>query len=317
MSATTYQIADVNLRSGIALPELMPAAVAPDWTFMLADGPLVSRLPVWFQRWRDPGGRCTVSFARIARGYLLRFHRLADFAIDLSRRSIVCAPRRTTPRATVRHLLLDQVMPLVMSRGARLVLHASAVATPSGAVAFVGRAGSGKSTLAAALAATGFPLLTDDCLVVEPSAAGFVARSFYPGVRLWSDSLRAVGTSARSSSPVAHYTRKRRVAPPLLPYQDRSAQLALVFVLDGPPGRRDRRDHLTVTRLRLREALLTVLACTFNLDGGDPDTITRSFELQGNLVNATPVHRLSYPWRLTKLAETRDALVRRLEDAGS
>jgi len=258
-----------------------------------------------------------VSFARRTDGYLLRFHQFADFVIVLSGRSIVCAPRRTTTRATVRHLLLDHVMPLVMSRDGRLVLHASAVAMPAGAVAFVGRAGSGKSTLAAALAAAGFPLLTDDCLVVDPSPRGFVARSFYPSARLWSDSLRAVGASARNLSSVAHYTRKRRIAPPLMPYHERPAEIAHVFVLDGPPGRRDRRDRLTVTRLRGREALLAILECTFHLDSADPDAIRRRFELQGNLVDATPVHRLSYPWRLADLGETRDALVRCLEQAGS
>lgn len=317
MNAATYRISNLLVSSAIALPELNMAPGEADWTFTLSDACFAARSLEWFQRWTLPGGRPTVSFARCSNGYLLRFHGLADFTIDLTERSIVCCPRRTTTLPTVRHLLLDQVMPLVMSRGARLVLHASAVATPSGAVAFVGRAGSGKSTIAAALAATGLPLLTDDCLVVEPSPAGFVARSFYPGVRLWADSLRAVGTAARNLSPVAHYTRKRRVAPPLLPYRDRSAQLAHVFLLDGPPGRRDRRDHVTVTRLRQRDALLAVLECTFHLDSADPNTIRRGFELQGKLVDATPVHRLSYPWRLADLSETRDALVRRLADAGS
>lgn len=309
----TYSISDVVLRSAIALPELTPVAGEPDWSFALVDGSLARHRPHWFQRWRTPSGRESVSFARRPDGYLLRFHRFGDFAIDLFRRSIVCAPRKTTPRATVRHLLLDQVIPLVMSRDARLVLHASAVATPGGAIAFVGRAGSGKSTLAAALAATGFPLLADDCLVVEPSSRGFVARPFYPGARLWPDSARAVGTSAAGWRSVAHYSRKRRIAPPLLGYREQSAGLIRVFVLDGPPRRRDRRDHVTVTRLRQREALLAVLECSFHLDSADPDTIRRRFELQGNLVHATPVYRLSYPWRLADLGETRDALVRRLE----
>lgn len=311
MRAVTYGISGLALRSAIALPELEAVGDEADWTFSLTERSFAARSSSWFQQWTLPGGRRSVSFARHRNGYLVRFHGLADFTIDFPQRSIVCARRRHTRISTLRHLLLDQVIPLVLSRDRRLVLHASAVAMPAGAVAFAGPSGSGKSTLAAALAAGGFPLLTDDCLVVEPSCREFVARPFYPGARLWPDSVRAVGRSAAPLLPVAHYTRKRRIAPPHLPYREESVRLAGVFVLDGPPRRRADRQELTVTSLSRREALVAMIACTFHLDL-DADTIRRGFELHSRLVTATPVHRLSYPWRLAKLTETRDALVRRL-----
>ena len=100
----------------------------------------------------------------------------------------------------MRHLLLDQVMPLVLSRD-RLVLHASAVATPAGAAAFIGFTGAGKSTLAASLSAAGFPILSDDCLVIERDGRGFLARPFYPGARLWPDSVHAVGANVEGRAP--------------------------------------------------------------------------------------------------------------------
>ena len=174
--------------------------------------------PTWFHRWRNPGEGPTLSFGRLPNGYLLRFHGRADFTVDFAARAIVGWRRGSATVTTVRHLLIDQVVPLVLSRD-RLVLHASAVATPCGAVAFVGSTGSGKSTLAAALALAGFPLLCDDCLVVEPARCGFLVRPFYPGVRLWADSVRAVGMSRRSSAPVAHFTRKRRIDARHLSYQ--------------------------------------------------------------------------------------------------
>ena len=49
-----------------------------------------------------------------------------------------------------------------------LPLHASAVAVGDGCVAFCGARGAGKSTLAAALAQAGYPLLSDDLLIVHP-----------------------------------------------------------------------------------------------------------------------------------------------------
>src|SRR5262249_8950886 len=53
---------------------------------------------------------------------------------------------------TAHHLLLDQVLPLVLSHTGRLVLHASALDLEGRGVAFVGSGGVGKSTLAASFA---------------------------------------------------------------------------------------------------------------------------------------------------------------------
>jgi hypothetical protein len=313
VTVRTYRISNVTVASGIDLPELMPVTAATDWTFSLGASGRVRPSPDWFHRWRAAGGRASVSFARRTDGYLLRFHRFADFVVDLVERSIVCSPRRSTPLATVRHLLLDQVIPLVLSRDSGLVLHAAAVATPRGAIALVGRTGSGKSTLAAALATTGLPLLTDDCLVLEPARHGFAARSFYPGARLSPDSARAVGATLRSAGPVAHYTRKRRISRVLVPFREGSFPLAHLFMLEGPPRKRAHRT-MTITRLPRREAMMAVLGCTFQLDVEDVRALRRGFELQSRLVVVTPVDRLEYPWRLATLAETRDALLGRLDD---
>lgn len=313
MSARTYEISGVALSSEIPLPELTSrAATVPDWTFAIAEGRVAPQTSTWFHVWRAGGGRPVVSFGRDARGYLLRFHGKADFVIDLAQSSIVCWRRTRASLATVRHLLLDQVMPLVLSRESRLVLHAAAVATPRGAVAFVGPTGSGKSTLATAVAALGFPLLCDDCLVVEPSSGGFLAGSFYPGARLYPDSVRAVGMAGVPSLSVAQFSTKRRIAGSRLPFLGDSAPLARVFMLDGQPRRRAR-EALHVTRLSSRDALVALVACTFYLDVGDVVAVRRGFEMQSHLVQATPVSHLSYPWRLNSLEETRDAIVRRLE----
>ena len=317
MSARTYEISGVTLASEIAMPELAPSgSAAPGWTFTIAASRVAPQAAPWFHVWRAAGGRPVVSFGRHASGYLLRFHGKADFVVDLDTASIVCWRRTRANLATVRHLLLDQVMPLVLSRDSRLVLHAAAVSTPRGAVAFVGPTGSGKSTLATAVAALGFPLLCDDCLVVEPSVRGFLAGSFYPGARLYPDSVRAVGMTDVPSLRVAEFSTKRRIVSTRLPYLGDSAPLARVFMLDGRP-QRQAREALHVTRLSSRDALVALVACTFHLDVGDSAAVRRGFEMQDHLVRQTPVSRLSYPWRLNRLEETRDAIVRRLQMSDS
>ena len=309
MTRGTYRISDIALSSDIAMPELPAVAAAPDWTFTVATRRPAS-VPTWFHRWKNPGETPTLSFGRSEHGYVLRFHGRADFSIDMVRRSIVGLRRGRATPTTLRHLLIDQVMPLVLSRN-RLVLHASAVATPSGAAAFVGFTGSGKSTLAAALSACGFPLLTDDCLVLDTSTRRILARPFYPGARLLPDSVRAVGASLGSSLPVAHDTRKRRLDERHLACQPDAVPLSQVFVLDRP-GMRRAQPSIEVTRLRRVDALVALLQCTFQLDIHDPEAVRRTFERQSRLVGALPVHRLSYPWHLNRLADTRNAIARQL-----
>ncbi len=310
MSGGTYRISDIVLSSDIRMPELDPVDDAAEWRFTLSSRRPVRARPTWFHRWRNRGEPPMLSFGRVPDGYLMRFHGRADFTVNFVSRSIVGWRGPASTLTTLRHLLIDQVVPLVLSRD-RLVLHASAVATPSGAVAFVGYTGAGKSTLAAALAVAGLPMLADDCLVIEPSPRGFVARPFYPGVRLWADSVRAVGASRRPSAPVAHYTRKRRLDGRHLSYQLEGLPLRRVFVLDRPV-RRAAKQPLTVTALRGPAALVSILECTFQIDIGDAAAVRRTFEMQSRLVRATPVHRLTYPWQLSRLSETRDAIVARL-----
>ena len=252
MSGATYRISDVTLSSDIALPELPEVVEPADWSFVVARRKLISSRPAWFHYWRTPGETRSLSFARHEGGYLLRFHGRADFAIDLARRSIVGWRRPPATLTTLRHMLLDQIMPLVLSRD-RLVLHASAVVTPSGAAAFVGFTGSGKSTLGAALATAGFPLLTDDCLVIERSRRGFLARPLYLGARLWPDSIRAVGARRGRSGPLGDHTRKRRLDATRLACRSEAMPLRRLFILERPDQRSPRAD-LVLTRARGAEA---------------------------------------------------------------
>ena len=65
----------------------------------------------------------------------------------------------------VRHLFLDSVIPLILSRREPLVLHASAILFDGRAIAFIGTSGQGKSTLAASHSQLGYSLISDDYLV--------------------------------------------------------------------------------------------------------------------------------------------------------
>lgn len=98
---------------------------------------------------------------------------------------------------------------LLMQRGI-IPLHASAVRVQGGALVVMGRSGAGKSTLLATLVERGYPMLADDVLGLVPQETGApLALPAFPSIRLWQDSLEALGRSAdglpRVRSQIAKY----------------------------------------------------------------------------------------------------------------
>lgn len=87
-----------------------------------------------------------------------------------------------------RFLRMAPLAALLYQRGV-LACHASAVATPRGALLIAGDSASGKSTLAAALLLRGCRLLADDVAPVELNDEGWpVVRPTSPDLVLWPDS---------------------------------------------------------------------------------------------------------------------------------
>ena len=174
----TYKLHGVTVASELALAGVRRSAARGRAAIHISV--VRSAVPVdedieFFHSWRIKGtrGRPWLSIGRRAGGYLLRFPDLADFDVSAAGDRIACRPSARLAGSTLQHLLLDQVLPLALSRSGRLVLHASAVHVPRlGCVAIVGPTGSGKSTLAAALGLRGCSVVTDDCLVVERRFGG-------------------------------------------------------------------------------------------------------------------------------------------------
>jgi hypothetical protein len=302
---TFYRACGLTVASDRALPELTPVPHGtPDWTIRSA-APRRAR-HTWFRQTHLADGRRWLSVAHHDGRYTLRFSRLTTFEVAPSERVIRCMPEPATAPATVRHLLLDQVLPMVAGSEQRLALHASAVAAPRGAVAFLGDAGRGKSTVAALLATGGWPLICDDCLLIEQRAGSIVALPGYPGVRLFPDTLNALFGSQRRFSPVADYTPKRRVAGGALPFCEVASPLRRLYVM-GPPLTPGRRILIAAPRTR-RQAMMDVLRYLLCLDVRDREWSRRAFELTAGIVDRTEVRSIRCSWNLSRLAEIREAL---------
>ena len=311
-----YHLCDLVIDSELPLPELGRAGTDGEtFVFRLAAEHVPPSDPDWFHEWHYPDGEPWSAFARIPEGYLCRFESIGDFLLTDRFRTIVCDPAPGVPHDTIAHIFLNQIMPILLSAsGDRSILHASAVAVDDRAIAFLGRTGQGKSTLAGAFCAAAFPLLTDDCLVLQKSGRGFLVMPTYAGLRLWDDSATVVaGAEAIAVAPaVAHYTEKKRIdlANLGLPFADRSVPVDRFYFLHDALA--EDGDGVTIISLPPREALVELTRYSFHLDLWADNARQQEFERLAKLAAEVPGYRLSYPRALDRLDAVRGAILEHL-----
>ncbi|MBI4479449.1 MAG: hypothetical protein HY651_05460 [Acidobacteria bacterium] len=308
-----FQVCDLTLESNVAFPELSPAnGTKVDCSFRLRR---IESLPKtayeWFHRWELADGTSWLLTAKTGKDYLLRFPEFADFRIVQSGRAIVCDALRGTPLATLRHLFLDQVVPLVLSQQGRLVLHASAVVSPDGAIAFLGMTGRGKSTLAADFCQQGFQLLADDCLLLRESKGRFLSVPGYPGLRLWGDTLSGLGWHEAGMAPVAHYTEKKRVGTRhgRVRWAAEEVPLLRIYVLE-PTDPSTPEQTIRIIPMRPQDALMELVQCAYRLDITDRNRVQEQFESLSRIAAGAPLYRLQFPHDFARLSEVRGAILR-------
>jgi hypothetical protein len=254
--------------------------------------------------WRFPDGSPWLSISKAGTEYILTFCDLGTFFVSSDAKEVFCRPTDGTPSDTVRHLFLDQVVPLLLSAWGKLVLHASGVAGPDGTLAFIGVAGAGKSTMAASFLADGYKVLTDDCLIIEPDNASFTVRANYPGLRLWPDTAAAVLGEGLATSDVAHYTRKRRVVA--AQEQPEVVPLRRLYLLAEPEPDSA---AIAIETLPPAEAFIELVKYTFRLDVSDRKKLAEEFGPFSRLVSSGYVKRLRYPRDLSTLSQVKDAIL--------
>jgi hypothetical protein len=130
--------------------------------------------PIWEGRLGD-GETLLVSGTCDGR-YLFAFGEKALFGLDHARERLACAPSEAG--VAWQRTLLTKLLPNIAILRGYEALHASAVASPEGAVVVLAPSGTGKTALALALAGGGWPLISDDILVLRRDSTGVHA---HPG----------------------------------------------------------------------------------------------------------------------------------------
>jgi len=309
-----YYVYGLSLASEVPIPELAATSfpnrrIGAQTRIRFVPPRNQETAATWFMEWTLPAGELWLSCGKTADGYLLRFSTLADFSLTADGQEIVCLPTPGTPQETLHHLLLDQVLPLALSICGREALHAAAILTPRGVCAFLGPSGTGKSTLASSFLLAGYPLVSDDCLVVEEVQGKMLATAAYPGVRLWEDALSTLFLTQTNAPPVAHYTTKRRRWVERNRCATGRFPLVRLYWITRSDDNADGQPPVPIEMLSAQAGFRELLTGLFRLDITDPQMLKRQFCFLERLVSLVPVRRLLVSNSFSALPTVREAIL--------
>jgi energy-coupling factor transporter ATP-binding protein EcfA2 len=290
-----YEAYGRTIDSGIPLPELpsvVPSADRPvAWTVDVTPALTIAADVQWHVLWRTPAQEAWVITGATDDVRYFRCTRFADFEVSSGR--IVVSPRGFARPDTIRHLLLDQILPLALASQGELVLHAAAISVGAEtSVVLCGCAGAGKSTLAAALSRAGLAATADDGVLVQFADAVRIAPS-YPGLRLWPDAAAAAGYRVTALDDVAEYASKCRVPVPQ-PSDARARRLGAVYVIQPGPV-------LSFEALSGAAAIRAILEHAFRSDLREPRGLCRGLNAAVRLASSVPIWTVRVPRDLSRV----------------
>jgi len=290
-SPWTYRIHGLTVRSEIEFDaaRVEPAPDRPDIDvvrgdprdvpFEPPDGELLAEL--------DEGGPAAWVTERGGER-VIRYCGACDATISEGGRRLAVQPATGTDPALLSTYLVGGLLAHVLVVMDRLVLHASAVETGSGALLFAGQSGAGKSTLAAQFCAAGMPLVGDDAIRLEPDSSG--GAICFPGSTTVRLRPAAAAVAERIDGAVGEAADGRLVVRPAAQV---TAALPVAGLVSPVPTRGGR---LGVERLGELDAMVELLRHPRLAAWRSPGPIGRTFELTADLAGAFPVYRATVPW---------------------
>jgi len=199
----------------------------------------------------------------------------------------------------VRSYLMGSLFAVLCHQRGLLPLHASAIAGPQGAVAFLGGSGAGKSSIAAFLSRRGHRVLADDICLVDPAAPRDQrVLPMAPWLKLWDTTLDALGESDLELPRVFSDDEKYRYA---LQQHEAPTPLAELILLD----RAEDQSAASFERLAPVHALHTVLDLTYQSWLVRAMGRTEQYFLRcGQALDGVRVTRMRRPWSFDAMENT-------------
>lgn len=238
----------------------------------------------------------------------VRWNKLGEFWVAADGRQILCGRAPRTSIESFQVYLLGQALSCALVKQCLEPLHGTAIVDQGEAIVFLGDSKFGKSTLAASFVNAGYPLLTDDLLLLRPSKRGLEAYPGPPRLKLFPKTAHRFLSSAAARGRMNPITRKLII--PLSAQQTCAdpVHLRAIYVLAGPEEMRSQR-RVQIAPIVAREAFLALVSNTFNALIVDPARLQRQVIETALFLRDVPVKKLSFPRLLARLPEVRDAIL--------
>ncbi|MBL8998682.1 MAG: hypothetical protein JNL44_15320 [Gemmatimonadetes bacterium] len=300
-----YPVYGALLESTMTLPELVETTPAPaHWSFRTDTGAPGT----------TPGvelgadliyGECHARLSRHDAGHRIAVDDTGVFDLSEDRRRVVWYHRADAWPEFVRAHLLNRVLGTALFLDGLLPLHASAVTTAEGTIAFLAPKGFGKSTLALALHSLGAGFVSDDTLPVDPTDP-VVVRPGIPSARVREDALHVLGVAPgaateRDGKRLLSFGAAARGAEPL--------RLRALYLLDPAAASDEVGPH--VERRPLSPALNAISVIAHVKIGRmlGPQAAQPMLERAAQVLRSVPVFSLRVPRALDLLRPTAERIL--------
>jgi hypothetical protein len=237
-----------------------------------------------------------------------RWTNLFEFVVPPDGRSIQVRALRDASLESLQACLLVDALSFSMVRLGREPLHATAVLTDHGGVAFLGESGCGKSTLGAQFIRSGCPLIADDMLVLTPNGDHFLAHPGPPRIKLYRDVALDIFGSVFGGVPMNPMTEKLIIPLDSTQAVQQPVNLLRLYLLANA-HEDSRSQQPAIGRLSPAQALPRILAACATHWTYERDRLKRQFSFVTRLVQDVPVKTLTYVRDRKNIGAVRDAVL--------
>ena len=242
-------------------------------------------------------------------GWTIRYRDDVAVSCDPGGKTLDCVCRDADQVPILGEILSRRILPRLTSLHGRMPIHAASLAGEDGAILMFGMSGAGKSTLTAAMAATGWDIMSDDMSILTDVDDPHVWQTA-AGVSVWEPSRRGLALPDAECRAIGGYDGKYWYAPPHRERAEPIAVRAMIFLSFGTPD-----DMIEWHRLAGTTVVVQVASQMVRFDPADNEETARTLDALSRLVRRVPCYALAYPRAYDALPRTIEAVAAIQHDA--
>ena len=241
--------------------------------------------------------------------WTIRYRDDVAISCDSGGKVLDCVCRDADRIPILGEILSRRILPRLTSLHGRVPIHAASLAREDGAILMFGMSGAGKSTLTAAMAATGWDIMSDDMSILTDVDDPRVWQSA-AGVSVWEPSRQGLALPDAECRAIGGYDGKYWYAPPHRERAEPAPVRAMIFLSFGAPD-----DVIEWHRLAGAAVVVQAASQMVRFDPADNEETARALNALGRLVRRVPCYALAYPRTYDALPRTIEAVAAIQHDA--